>query len=260
MLCRLCGAQVEPLASAPVLGRFNVQYFVCPVCTFVQTEEPYWLSEAYSEGIARTDIGLVGRNLRMSRVAAAVISVFFRSDAQFLDYGGGTGMFVRLMRDYGFDFYWSDRHTLNQFAVGFEDIPGHSYELVTAFEVLEHLVDPVTTLQEVLRRSDAVLFSTQLVPASRPSPEDWWYYTLDTGQHISLYSRQSLVLLSERLGVHFYTNGMSVHLFTRRRLPGILFAPVALHPIASGLLPLLLLGRKSLLAQDYFHITGKRLG
>ncbi len=50
-------------------------------------------------------------------------------------------MFVRLMRDNGFDFYRSDRQCENLFAKGFEaslDV-SPSYELLTAFEVFEHL-------------------------------------------------------------------------------------------------------------------------
>ncbi len=38
----------------------------------------------------------------------------------FLDYAGGYGVFTRLMRDIGFDFYWHDPYTQNLFANGFE--------------------------------------------------------------------------------------------------------------------------------------------
>lgn len=259
MRCRICNADVSPLATAQVLGRYDVKYVSCGNCGFVQTETPYWLGEAYSDSIAKSDVGLVGRNIRAARIAVAVIRLFYKPDAKFLDYGGGTGLFVRLMRDFGFDFYWSDKYGRNEFAVGFEAKEHDGYELVTAFEVFEHLSDPLAAVDEILAKTGSILFSTQLMPRETPLPRDWWYYTLDTGQHISLYSRLSLQTLATRLGTNLYTNGVSMHLLTKRRLSEAAFFLVTVPPVSRIAVPLLLVGRRSLLDEDYHRLTGKRL-
>ena len=111
----------------------------------------------------------------------------------FLDYAGGYGVFTRLMRDIGFDFYWHDPYTQNLFANGFEDdLKSNSkFELLTAFEVFEHLVNPKEELEKMLRFSDTIVFSTELMPQEIPDPEEWWYYGFNHGQHISFYTRKN---------------------------------------------------------------------
>ena len=72
--------------------------------------------------------------------------MFFDPKAKFLDYGGGYGMLVRLMRNYGFDFYYFDKYCQNLFANGFDlkDSACSRFELLTAFELFEHFSEPVS--------------------------------------------------------------------------------------------------------------------
>ena len=100
--CRVCGAQSGGFGSARVFERIDVQYFQCSRCRFVQTEQPYWLDEAYSSPLIAADVGAVARNLRFAGITQALIQQCFDPDRAFLDYGGGYGLFVRLMRDRGF--------------------------------------------------------------------------------------------------------------------------------------------------------------
>ena len=49
--CRICATAIEhPIFSAELLGRL-VNYFECSSCSYVQTETPDWLDEAYVEVI-----------------------------------------------------------------------------------------------------------------------------------------------------------------------------------------------------------------
>lgn len=212
--------------DAQLLARHTVQYFRCQDCGFIQTEEPYWLEEAYSQKITDSDIGLVDRNLRLAMVSRALISIFFNAGAKFLDYGGGYGLFVRLMRDAGYDFYlWDKYASINLFAKGFEaELSDHSaYELVTAFEVFEHLVAPLEDIETMLACSRNIFFSTVLVPPEAPKLGDWWYYGLEHGQHVSFYSRDSLVYLAKRFNLNFISNGGSLHFLTERKISPLLF-------------------------------------
>jgi hypothetical protein len=49
------------------------------------------------------------RNINLSKMVATILLLFFDFRRKFLDYAGGYGVFVRLMRDIGFDFYWYDK-------------------------------------------------------------------------------------------------------------------------------------------------------
>jgi Methyltransferase domain len=222
MRCRICGYESEAFASTLVLSKFQVNYFRCGACRFIQTEPPYWLEEAYSEAIGALDVGVMLRNLHNAAVTSAVISLLFPNGTRFLDYAGGYGTLVRLMRDRGFDFYWSDRYAKNLHARGFEQLPGSRYDLLTAYEVLEHLPEPLDDIGLMLDLADNVLVSTEVVPVPAPSPPNWWYYAVKGGQHISFYAADSLQKIASHFHVHLLSRG-SYHLFTRKPQNSLLF-------------------------------------
>jgi hypothetical protein len=256
--CAACRQPLSGFGNATILNKYQVAYFRCSSCGFITTEKPYWLAEAYAEPIAREDIGLVSRNLHISSAVDGIIKAFFRDGRAFLDYGGGTGLFVRLMRDQGHEFYWYDQHAKNMFAMGFEvDRPfTQRFDLVTAVEVMEHLERPDSFLEEVFSWTDSLLFTTELVPASVPKPGEWWYYALEAGQHISLFTRKSLNCLAAAYGLQLHTCG-GIHLLTRRHLSERAFHLV-FHPLAGRLLRRYY-AKPSLLTRDYEALTGKRL-
>ncbi len=204
----------------------------------MQTEAPYWLDEAYEKAINDGDIGLVQRNLIFSKLTHAVISTFFDSEKKFLDYGGGYGLFVRLMRDKGFDFYRHDLFCQNLFAETFEAkiSADSSFALMTAFEVFEHLVNPQQEIEQMAAVSRNILFSTILLPTPAPLPEQWWYFGLDHGQHVSLYTLKSLRIIADKLGLNLYSNGASFHLLTEKKISNTLFKLVTRQKIATMLL------------------------
>ncbi len=256
MLCKVCDRQTHEFAKAEILHQYVIQYYRCSDCGFIQTEEPYWLEEAYSDAIISTDIGLVRRNMKIAKRAQAVINAFFHGQASYLDYGGGYGLFVRMMRDLGYDFYRFDPYCENLFAKGLDAGPdaGSSYELVTAFEVFEHLAEPREGLKKISRFSRNILFSTELVPAHAPKPGTWWYYALEGGQHVSLHTMRSLQILASRLGLNYVSNGRSLHLITEMKLPKHIFRLAMKQPVAGVLNRIY--RRKSLLGSDYQRLTG----
>ena len=156
----------------------------------------------------------------MANVTKVIIALFFDSKGRFIDYAGGYGLFVRLMRDNGFDFLWNDKYCRNIFASGFESPEPcqEKIELVTAFELFEHLVDPAAELNRILSYSRNLFFSTQLLPQPTPQPGTWWYYGVEHGQHVGFHTRESLACLAKRFGLNFYSNGAWLHLFTEKRI------------------------------------------
>jgi hypothetical protein len=221
-LCRICGLSSKPFGSLQVLHRYTVQYFLCSACGFMQTEAPYWLDEAYSSAISKQDVGVLERNLFNREATCAVLSLLYPSIKQAIDFGGGHGIFTRLMRDRGFEFLWYDTHASNDYARGFEHVEGNTYDFLTAFEVLEHLVNPIADLSLMMNLSQNVFVSTLLVPQPVPQLSDWWYYLPSTGQHISFYSLDSLRVIARRFGRHLLSHG-PYHLFTIAPQSNLLF-------------------------------------
>lgn len=222
MKSKITGGNTELLFTAEVLNKFPVKYYRCLDTGFIQTEEPYWLDDAYSSAIASLDVGLVLRNQNLSSATEKVINSCFDSQGKFLDYAGGYGLFTRMMRDRGFDFYHTDIYCENIFAEYFDLSKLHQksgFELLTAFEVFEHLVDPVKDIENLFAFSSNVLFSTELVPGDHVrTKEDWWYFVPDTGQHIAFYTKKALEFIAEKNNKHFYSNGSTLHLFTSGEL------------------------------------------
>lgn len=216
--CPVCTAPRSVDFTATVLGKHDVSYVFCALCGLLQTEPPFWLEEAYSAPIARADTGLIQRNIAVADRLSLVLYSFFDSKRdQFLDAAGGYGALTRLMRDFGFDYYWSDPYAENLLAPGFEAEPSRTrYAAVSAIEVLEHVTDPVAFIDETLSAagSDTLFFTTELF-LGEPPPRDWWYYTFGTGQHVSFYQRRTLEHIADRLGLRAHVGSM-LHVLTRR--------------------------------------------
>jgi len=201
--------------TANLMKKYEVIYHQCPQCGMLQTEHPYWLDEAYSDAIAVADTGLVRRNITIALKLAVLIYFELDPRGAYLDVAGGYGMLVRLMRDFGFDFYWSDKYCQNLLARGFEaEKAGLPFQALTAFEVLEHVHDPLAFISESMSRfgSRTLIFSTELYQGT-PPPKDWWYYAFNTGQHISFYQPQTLQWIAERLSLQFYS-AHGIHMLT----------------------------------------------
>jgi hypothetical protein len=207
-----------------VLKKYDARLLRCPSCGFTFVENPTWLAEAYVEPINRSDTGYVWRNLWARDRMNVCIETHLNPNGIFLDYAAGYGLFVRLMRDIGFDFRWSDLYCQNLFARNFE-VPEPligPFEAVTAFEVFEHLANPAEETKKLLSITDCLIFSTKLLPDPAPQPQDWWYYGAEHGQHIAFYSRKSLEILASRFGCQLITDDSDthtdLHVFSRKKV------------------------------------------
>lgn len=250
MKCKICDGAVHHLFVKKVLHKYDVAYFQCSICHFIQTEEPYWLGEAYKNAIARLDVGLVWRNEHLTPVVSTLVRTFFKRDARFLDYGGGYGLFVRMMRDRGFDFYRQDIHCENIFAEQFDlsDLPaGSKFDMMTAIEVFEHMQAPVAELDQLLQLSDTILLTTELQPETSEALDRWHYFVPETGQHISLFHRESLQALARRFGLHLLSRN-EIHLLSKSPRSAFLYRLAFRSRFQKAMRKLR--KRKSLLQQD----------
>ncbi|MEO8842384.1 MAG: class I SAM-dependent methyltransferase [Kofleriaceae bacterium] len=192
------------------------------------------------------------RNQNTARVTALVATIAaLPAAAKCLDYGGGHGVLVRMLRDIGLDFAWFDKYAENLFARGFEgDVDGH-HQLVTAFEVLEHLAEVDADLTRLFApEPDLVLVGTELHSGYKPG---WWYFMLESGQHIVFYGARTMAWIGERFGYEaivgpeytvFVRAGFQLGAMRRQLLNRIIRRPVTVTNLLT-LIPAPLLRRLS---------------
>ncbi len=228
--CPICSAALKESFVAKVLQKYDAVFKYCSNCGFLCAEDPFWLEESYSSAIASTDTGLVARNLALSKIIAVILYFLLgeRGEGRCVDVAGGYGMLTRLMRDYGFDFYWADKYCQNILARGFEYTPEMgNCRAVTAIEVMEHAENPMEFIQEALAfaQSDTLIFTTELFDGNPPQPDQWWYYSFKTGQHISFYQKKTLETLAARLGMMYFCVD-EIHLISK--------IPISVNKIVHG--------------------------
>lgn len=218
MNCRLCNSRISnPFSEAELLGH-NIKYFECAECEYVQTEDPFWLADAYASSINLSDTGIMYRNLSNVNLVLATLSLIQNRTGKVVDYAGGYGFLVRLLRDSGVDALWADPYSQNLVARGFEyEEQKESVVLVTAFEAYEHFVNPIEEMKKLLSISSNLLLTTTLTPFPTPRPSDWWYYGLDHGQHIGFYRVKTLEYLAKEFNLHLISDGQSIHFFSKNK-------------------------------------------
>jgi hypothetical protein len=214
-LSPITGAPGKFLFEQTVLGRHRARYYLDETIQYIFVENPSWLDEAYSSAIAITDTGIFARNMQKMEQVSSLLSRGIINFHRGVDIGGGYGLFVRGMRDNGYEFFWQDLYAENLVARGFEAEPGQ-YEVAVAFEVLEHIENPASFLAEMKNTYEfetcffsATCFKEDTVPAA-----DWWYWAFETGQHISFFSRSALEAIADRIGMRVYYLGADLYVFS----------------------------------------------
>jgi hypothetical protein len=224
MNCHLCNAEARTLFRATVLNKHEAAYHYCAECDHIFVDQPTWLEEAYSDAIVAEDTDVAVRNIFTALRLAAIYYLVLgdRGHARYADIAGGYGLLTRLMRDLGFDYYWSDRYATNLFARGFDyDARQGACLAISAIEVLEHSINPLDFIQQNLidHQTDTLVFTTEVFPDGNPPlPNKWAYYSFDTGQHIAFFSRKGLSRLANRLEMHYFALGR-LHVFSKKPLP-----------------------------------------
>ncbi len=249
--CRICMQPSRFAFSQRLMGN-DVSYFDCPTCGYLQTEAPYWLKQAYSNAINDRDTGILVRNEQnVGRVIMTLLALG-KLGGSVIDHAGGYGVLVRMLRDAGVDAQWSDKYCDNLFAKGFE-AETNSCDLLTAFEVFEHLVDPVNELRKLLSYTPVVLLSTDLITTVNTPPMNWWYLGLDHGQHIGFFRKVTLAAMAQQVGCSCVSDGKYLHVFSRKKVPRAL--PFLLKRSRWWRLATSLASLRSKTMDDHYRVT-----
>jgi hypothetical protein len=253
--CRICfESSTKSIFSAQLL-RKNVAYFECLNCGYVQTEEPYWLENAYASTINISDTGIMSRNLsNVSFVLATLI--LMKKKSVVVDYAGGHGFLVRLLRDVGIDAFWSDPFCENLVARGFEYTNDKLANLVTVFESFEHFMRPYDEMIKILDIAPNILLTTYIISDPAPMPSEWWYYGLEHGQHIGFYRLRTLAYLANKFDLYLISDGVSRHFFSKKKYSYTAWR--TLIYLSSKFPKLLSLGMKSKTWEDHLIISSNK--
>lgn len=200
--CRLCGQSASFVFSKQVLARHSVKYFRCGHCQSMSTEQPSWLDEAYAIPGVHIDVGCASRTLKNWVGLSTLLGrLAFPRDGAALDFGAGSGLLARLMRDVGYHFHSYDKFSnpafTNYHRVG--DPKTIRPKLITAFEVFEHFTDPRQELGALLALdAPLIVFTTWFCDGQ---DEDWIYFVPECGQHVFFYTEQAM---RDFVGSHGY--------------------------------------------------------
>jgi len=169
--CSLCGAP-PPLDSIPVLKKFNFPYFRCPKCSLVypspRPKEEY-IHEQYKTGRFSNffqDIYLPSANYRMETIFLERVQEIIKprvKNGKILDIGCSSGHFLKVAENHGYDVFGVEPNSdMVEFAtkeLGLENIkngtldddtyPSNYFDVITLWDVLEHVVDPSHLLKSV---------------------------------------------------------------------------------------------------------------
>ena len=197
------------------MGKHKVDYYECQNCESLQTEDPYWLEEAYAARGAGFDTGAVQRSIGLALSMHAILDLIgFDKTQPALDFGAGMGVYARMMRDRGYDYRASDAYNSLYFIDRFvSDRP--RWSLISAFEVAEHLPHPRRTWENLFGKQPHYLFfTTDLFSGQGP---EWHYLAPEEGQHVFFYSFKALQQLGDSHGYHLLDLG-PVKVFSRTHL------------------------------------------
>lgn len=197
-----------------------ISYHLCDQCGFCFAPEfSSWSFNDFEDRIYNEGYEAVDPEYKHKRPIgnAGLLGQIFElpNGIRHLDYGGGSGLLSETLRSRNWD-----SHTYDPFVdrdVEIEELG--QFDLITAFEVFEHVPDVhalFSDLQKLSKPTSLILFSTLLSNGEiqRGRPLTWWYASPRNG-HISLFSSRSMQTCMYQYGLQFRSFSPALHVAFR---------------------------------------------
>ena len=204
---------------------FPVTYMKCPKCgCHFSKEQQEWTSEDFAHNCYNDDYWhydsdinnhLGNRPTFHKNLFSTMFSAF--RNKRILDYGCGKGFAVSHLKEQGLDIYGYD-----PYFGAYKQMPDGKFDLITAFEVLEHsynINDIFKMWHDRLNDGGIVYATTDLT--DRMANIQTNYYTCPRVGHVVLHSLRSLKYIAEIHGfnvIHLDRHektGIQAHIFTK---------------------------------------------
>jgi radical SAM protein with 4Fe4S-binding SPASM domain len=167
--CSLCG-EPPPFESVPIFNKFNFPYFSCPKCTLIYPSprpKEHYINEQYKSGRFSKffhKVYLPSADYRMKTIFLERVENIIKPrvpSGKILDIGCSSGHFLKVADNHGYDVFGIEPNPeMVLFAkqiLGLQNIkngmftdgmyPSNYFDVITLWDVLEHVVDPNKLLQ-----------------------------------------------------------------------------------------------------------------
>ena len=211
--CPICASSTEKVASIPFdvsqdgqdssslcFKSHSVGYFKCSHCGHVFapwliTQTPQWMSKyIYNADYPKYDADyLDAESGRVKNQQNALVYGyhFARKSIRHLDYGAGDGRLSNKLNTVGFRSEPYDPFSS-------PCLPSGKFNLITAFEVIEHVPDPHRFIEALSGfMDDPCLIRIGTIPNDGEDIDSWWYANPRVG-HLNLFSVRSMMTLAHK--------------------------------------------------------------
>ncbi len=197
------------------LSGLPVYYRRCRNCGFIYTTDfDHWTAEDWSANVYNDDYITFDPEYvekRPAQNAKMLINTFKprTPPVRLLDYGSGTGHLAKILNESGFD------------AADFDPFvdpkarPQGLFDVVTAFEVMEHTPTPLDTLRDIasfLNPNGVIIYSTTVAPPIITTVGVAWKYISPRNGHVSIHTTESLQILHSQVGLNFSSFSNAFHI------------------------------------------------
>ncbi len=209
--CDIPGGVTLPPLGLPVVHRR------CTACGFLFTDAfDDWSQADFKAHIYNADYIKVDPDYAQARPRAnadAVLQLFgaHKATLRVLDFGGGNDVLAGVLRAAGV----REAVTYDPFVGEFAQPPEGAFDLVTCFETLEHMPDPIAATGAIASYAadpGLILFSTLLQPPDFDRLGLKWWYVGPRNGHVSMFSRQALALAWRRHGFNLASLTANLHI------------------------------------------------
>lgn len=227
--CRICDSQTEiwgvvdfNKSCEELNGNYleycgvPIYYLKCKNCNHIfSTDFDDWDLDDFKENIYNDDYILVDPEYEGARSKRDVEwftkAINYNKELSILDYGAGNGVFGQELTNLGYnvvsyDPLWPENTV---------DLNGQKFDLVTAFEVLEHSPQPYETvldIQKYLKPQGKVLITTLANDIMQGKRDPTYWYLAPRNGHVSMFSYQSIEILFSKIDMNVKHLAWNTHL------------------------------------------------
>lgn len=215
--CKLCQTESVPFdvvdfakfcSGDPYSNGFAgipVYYYRCPACDCTFTDFfDTWSPDDFASLVYNDDYVLVDPEYVSVRPEATAREWSIRFDmtkgAAILDYGAGSGGLAERMNAQGYNFCSYDPFSS-------PEQPDGPFDIVTAFEVIEHSPRPIDTFEHILSmmgERKIVLVGQSTQPDDIMTLRGSWWYIAPRNGHCTTFSERTFRLMAERHGLTYF--------------------------------------------------------